>query len=213
MSHVHWPLVDVVVRSPRLEVRYPDDELLFELATLATEGVHDPSSMPFLHPWTRAGSPELERSALRHWWSHRASWSSERWTFTGVVMVDGSAVGTQTVQADHFAVTRAVSTGSWLGRAFQGRGIGKEMRTAVLHLAFAGPGAEVAYSGAFEDNLASLGVSRSLGYVENGDRVHDREGEVAREIGLKLERADWERRRRHDIEIQGLDGCLEWFGA
>lgn len=130
-----------------------------------------------------------------------------------MAVVDGSAVGTQTVQAHHFDVTRAVSTGSWLGRAFQGRGIGKEMRTAVLHLAFAGLGVEVAYSGAFEDNQASLGVSRSLGYVANGDRVHDSEGDVAREIGLKLERADWERRRRHDIEIQGLDGCLEWFGA
>ena len=39
---------------------------------------------------------------------------------------------------------RTVGTGSWLGRPYQGRGIGKEMRGAVLALAFDGLGAEVA---------------------------------------------------------------------
>ncbi len=213
MSRPHWPLFDVTVRTPRLEVRYPDDELLFELAGVAAGGVHDPDVMPFLQPWTRARSPELERAALRYWWGRRASWSAERWMFTGAVIVDGRAAGIQHLQAEHFAVTRAVSTGSWLGRDFQGRGIGTEMRAAMVHLAFAGLGAEVAYSGAFEDNRASLGVSRSLGYVDNGDLVHDREGGAAREIRLKLTRSRWEQQRRQDIEISGLDGCLEWFGA
>lgn len=131
----------------------------------------------------------------------------------GAVIVDGQAAGIQDMRAERFAVTRAVSTGSWLGRRFQGRGLGQEMRAAVLHLAFAGLGAEVAYSGAFEDNPASLGVSRALGYVENGDRVHDREGVAARQIGLKLVRARWEEHRRGDIEIDGLEGCRDWFGV
>ncbi len=213
MAHPHWPLFDLAVRTPRIEVRYPDDELLFELAALPADGVHDAAAMPFLHPWTRAPSPELERSALRHWWGHRASWSPEQWVFTGAVLVEGRPAGVQTLQGQHFAVTRALSTGSWLGRRFQGRGIGTEMRAALLHLGFAGLAAEVAYSGAFEDNPASLGVSRALGYGDNGDRLHDREGRPAREIGLKLTRDRWERRRRHDIELRGLDACREWFGA
>ncbi|CAN5686087.1 GNAT family protein [soil metagenome] len=168
--------------------------------------------MPFQQPWTRAESPELERSALRFWWGNRGSWSPERWVFDGAVVVDGRAVGIQSLQSESFSVTRAVSTGSWLGRDAHGRGIGKEMRAAVLHLAFAGLDAEMAYSGAFEDNPASLVVSRALGYVVNGDRLHDREGRRAREIRLKLTRSGWEDHRRHDIEIVGLDACRDWFG-
>ncbi|MDP8954075.1 MAG: hypothetical protein M3N37_03995 [Actinomycetota bacterium] len=56
-------------------------------------------------------------------------------------------------------------------------------------------------------------MSRALGYVENGDRVHDRDGVCVRQVGLKLARSRWEERRRCNIEIRGLDGCLDWFGA
>ena len=78
MANAYWPLFDLVVRTPRVELRYPDDDLLMELAHVAAQGVHDPAIMPFLQPWTRAESPELERSALKHWWGLRASWSPER---------------------------------------------------------------------------------------------------------------------------------------
>ena len=105
-----------------------------------------------------------------------------------------------------------MATGSWLTRSAQGRGLGKEMRAAVLHLAFAGLGAERAVSAAFEDNAASLAVSRSLGYVENGDGIHSRRGRPARRINLLLLRSEWERRRRDDIQIEGLEACLPLFG-
>ncbi len=45
-----------------------------------------------------------------------------------VVVRDGTVVGTQGVGAHDFAVLRQVSTGSWLGRAYQGQGIGTQMR-------------------------------------------------------------------------------------
>lgn len=213
MAHPYWPLFDLVIRTPRLEVRYPDDALLVELAALAAKGIHGPDEMPFYSPWTRAEPPDLERSSLKFWWGQRARWSSTSWTFAGAVIVDGQPVGAQDLTGEHFAVTKTVKTGSWLGRASQGKGIGKEMRAAVLHLAFAGLGAERALSGAFEDNRASIAVSRALGYVENGDEIHDREGRPARIIGFKLTREDWERSRREDVEIIGLDVCREWFGA
>lgn len=213
MGHPVWPLFDVVVRTPRLELRYPDDALLAELAAVAAEGVHDPDHMPFLQPWTRASSPDLERDALKFWWGQRAGWSPEGWNFTAAVVVGGRPVGVQDVGARAFAVTRAVGTGSWLGRRHQGRGIGTEMRAAVLHLAFAGLGAELATSGAFEDNAASRAVSRRLGYEENGYAVRDREGRPAREIRFALTRTRWEATRRDDIVVEGLDACRAWFGA
>lgn len=213
MAHPRWPLFDLRIRTPRLEVRYPDDALLGELAAVATQGIHDPDQMPFYSPWTRAEPSELEASSLKFWWGQRASWAPEQWAFSGVVLVGDRVVGAQDLMADHFAVTKSVKTGSWLGQAFQGQGIGKEMRAAVLHLAFAGLGAERAISGAFEDNPASLAVSRSLGYVENGDEIVSREGRRARVIGLRLMRAAWERTRRQDIEVVGLDACRSWFGV
>jgi RimJ/RimL family protein N-acetyltransferase len=109
-------------------------------------------------------------------------------------------------------VTRQVGTGSWLGESYQGRGIGKEMRAAILHLAFAGLGAMRATSSAFEDNPASLAVSRALGYVENGDDIVARRGRPVRHIRLVLHRQVWERSRRRDIQIHGLEACLPMFG-
>jgi RimJ/RimL family protein N-acetyltransferase len=169
--------------------------------------------MPFSIPWTRQPPALLQREALKHWWGQRAAWTPESWSFTGAVIVDGEAAGVQDLAGHHFGVTRAAGTGSWLGQRFQGQGIGKEMRAAVLHLLFAGLGGVVAYSGAFEDNGPSLGVSRSLGYVENGDELFDREGAMSRQVKLKLDRSVWEQHRRDDIEIDGLDACLDWFGA
>jgi RimJ/RimL family protein N-acetyltransferase len=81
-----------------------------------------------------------------------------------------------------------------------------------LHLAFAGLGAARATSGAFENNAASLAVSRALGYVENGDDIGAPRGKPMRQIRLLLTRADWEKNRRADIRIHGLEPCLPMFG-
>ena len=120
-------------------------------------------------------------------------------------------MGVQSVEAEHFRAVRSVETGSWLGLAHQGQGLGLEMREAVLHLAFAGLGAEEALSGAFEDNVASLATSRSVGYDDNGEaRGHRRDG-WGRTIRFRIDRDAWEARRRSDIEVIGLDGCLDMF--
>ena len=88
----------------------------------------------------------------------------------------GSPIGVQDLEADIRAV-RSVETGSWLGRAHQGQGLGRKMREAILHLAFAGLGTAEALSGAFEDNVASLAMSHAVGYEENGEaRGHRRDG-------------------------------------
>ena len=47
MDATIWPFAALRVTTPRLELRYPDDDDLVALAHLAAEGIHDPASMPF----------------------------------------------------------------------------------------------------------------------------------------------------------------------
>ena len=76
-------------------------------------------------------------------------------------------------------VRRSVASGSYLGLAHQGQGTGKLMRHALLHLAFAGLGAREARSEALAGNDASHGVSRALGYVEDGTETMSPRGVAA----------------------------------
>lgn len=212
MPHPYWPLFDLVVRTPRLELRLPDEDELVQLATLAGEGIHDPGWQPMMG-WTDQPSPALERGVLHWHWGRRADWRPELWSYNPVAVVDGEVVGTQGMGANDFAKLGVVSTGSWLGRRHQGRGLGKEMRAAILHLAFAGLGAFEAQSGYWHDNDASRRVSESLGYERNGERWMLRRDVRDREIEVRLRREVWEERRRDDIELIGLEPCLELFGA
>ena len=209
----HWPLFALRVRTPRLELRYPDDELAAALAELAADGIHDPGFRPFLRPWSEVPPPHLQRNALQHHWRSRALWSPTSWSCPLAVLVDGTVVGMQALDAEAFPDRRTVRSGSWLGRAHQGRGIGTEMRAAMLHLAFAGLGAVRAESGAWHDNAPSLAISRKLGYEPNGDEWHLRGDAADREIRLVLTRDHWEEHRRDDVTLEGLDACLAFFGA
>ncbi len=206
-----WPLFDLVVRTPRLELRLPREDEFAALIELADRGVHDPATMPFFVAWTDLEPRQRARSTAQWMWVHRANWSSDKWTFTAAVFVHGQPVGMQDVSAENFRAVRSVETGSWLGRAHQGQGIGHEMREAILHLAFAGLGAEEALSGAFEDNVASLATSRSVGYAENGEARARRRDGSGRTIRFRMGRDAWVQRRRDDIEIAGLDGCIDMF--
>ena len=208
-----WPLYGLVVHTPRLELRWPDDELAAEVANVAAAGVHDPAFMPFSIVWTDVATPQQERNTLQFFWRQRAEWKPTDWHLNMAVVVDGHAVGTQGAGATDFATRRVAGTGSWLSQRVQGQGYGKEMRAAILHLLFAGLGATRCESGAYEDNASSLGVSRALGYEENGDEVALRRGDPACQIRLVLTRERWEQHRLPiDITIEGLDPCLDLFG-
>ncbi|HWW54698.1 MAG TPA: GNAT family protein [Acidimicrobiales bacterium] len=210
MSSGHWPFFELRIRTPRLELRPDWDEGLAALAEVAGAGIHDPATMPFFEPWSdlASGGP-IERSVLQWSWRQRAELTPDKWRLCFIVSLDGEVVGTQGIEAEHFATCRVVETGSWLGRRFQGQGLGKEMRAAVLHLAFAGLGAVQARSGAFHDNAASLAVSRALGYQSNGERIKLRRDKPDRLLELVLTRAAWEKHRwTAPIEVDGLEACL-----
>lgn len=209
----YWPFFDLRVTTPRLALRYPDDADLVAIAALAAQGVHPPDQMPFTVPWTDVPPPEQQRNTLQHFWSYRASLTPEQWSISLAAVRDGVIVGVQSVSSQgDYRETKAVGTASWVGHAHQGQGVGKEMRAAVLHLSFAGLGADVALSGAYTDNPASIAVSRALGYEDNGIYFGARRGQPARQHMFRLMREDWEQRRRHDIVIEGLGPCLPLLG-
>jgi RimJ/RimL family protein N-acetyltransferase len=213
MAHPYWPLFDLEVRTPRLVLRYVDDAVACDLVrVVATEGVHDPAEMPFTIPWTDLEAPELQRQSLQYWWRCRATTSPEAWELNLAVIVDGVAAGITSIGATDFAITATFGTGSWLGRSFQRRGIGTEMRAATLHLGFAGFGAQRATTSAFADNAASLGVTRHLGYAPNGTSIGIRREEPGEQHHFVLTRDAWSPQRREDIELVGIEAARDQLG-
>jgi RimJ/RimL family protein N-acetyltransferase len=210
-----YALFDLVVRTPRLELRSATDDLLEQLVPHVVAGVFDPDGPPpFDDPMSMYDdSPQREWRWLRAIWAGRARVDpDEWWRLYFAVIVDGQPVGMQDLTGISFREQRTVATFSWLAREHQGVGIGKEMRAAVLHLAFAGLRAERAQSEAFEDNDASNRISVSLGYTPEGTRWATRRGEPARMIRYELTRARWFENRRDDIEVSGIERCLPVLG-
>ncbi len=209
----HLPVYGLRLRTERLELRLPDLDELAALADVAAEGIHGPDFMPFLEPWTDTTPAGRGRSVAL--WYHRAvgRWEPDDWAVPFAVFHRGGPVGVQIIGGKRFAITREVDTGSWLGLAHQGKGLGTEMRAAVLHLAFAGLDAEWATSASFEGNEPSVGVSRRLGYRADGIKHVVVQGERRLERRWRLGRADWEAARRHEVAVEGLgDGVLEMLG-
>lgn len=213
MGHPYWPMFDLEVSTPRLAMVPIDDEMGVALAALAARGIHPPDFMPFKHPWSRAESPALERHALQFYWRCRAEMTPERWNINFAIVVDGEVVGSSGLMGNHFPRLRQFESGSWLGRDFQGRGIGKEMRLATLTLGFVGFGAEWATTGAWHDNAASIGVTRSLGYSAAGHRRAIRDDEHGDTlVGFEMPRSHFdEHLRRHDIELVGIDAARDFL--
>lgn len=211
----HWPLRGLRVRTGRLELRLPDEEELARVAETAARGVHPPDARPFLTPWTDRPPRELARYVVQRHWARLGAWTPADWALELVVFADGEPVGIQDVRAADFAVRREVVSGSWLGLAHQGHGYGREMRAAMLHLAFAGLGAESAASLSLLDNPASAAVSRALGYREDGITRDARDGRPVTSQRYRLSRADWSAApARLPATVEGLTpSCLELFGA
>jgi hypothetical protein len=65
-SSSHWPLTDLRLQTPELELRWPSLDDLDALADLAAAGVHDPEVQPFMVAWTDASPEERARSTLQY---------------------------------------------------------------------------------------------------------------------------------------------------
>lgn len=207
---MEWPLFDLRLACGPVRLRaVRDDDLTVLTALLPDDFDLDPRSERF------AGlddATDRRRLFAQGIWRSRGTWSPASWCLDLVVEADGAPVGLQSLEADDFARLRTVDSGSWLAVPARGRGLGVAMRTAVLGLAFDHLGAQVAVSSAEVGNAASLGVSRHLGYVDNGiTRVVSPRGPVDLQH-LRLTR-DARSADRSPVEVSGLDACLPWLGA
>jgi RimJ/RimL family protein N-acetyltransferase len=196
-----WPLHGLTLRTPDLVLRGMTEADALALAGVVPDDVTgDPSH------------PDLGHRVEQTYWRQLGTWSPDDWVLAFTVLRDGELLGVQALEGKDFAVRRVVDSYSWLVTAARGQGVGKQMRTAVLDLAFRGLGAAYAISEAYADNAASLGVSRALGYVENGFAVEKRDdgsGAVRMEH-VVLAAPDWS--PRWTVQVEGLEPCLPLLG-
>jgi RimJ/RimL family protein N-acetyltransferase len=213
MTDAMEPLFGLRLSTPRLALTLPRETDFIDLIKVAEGGIHPPTVMPFTVPWTDAIGSEgfhdefiaFHRRALR-------DWRLDSWSLLLGVWADGRLAGVQELRAERFLDSRKVGTGSWLGQRFQSVGYGTEMRAAVLALAFAGLGAELAESGANEGNIASMRVSEKLGYEFTGTyRTVARTSPVLAQR-YRLTRERWEKTAHIAVRIEGLEPCLRVFG-
>jgi RimJ/RimL family protein N-acetyltransferase len=195
------------LRTPRLELRLPTDDELVALAHLAEAGVHPPEEMPFFYAWTDGiGKPGFVDEFVAFHHRQRDEWRREHWHLLLGVWADGELAGTQGAE---LTGPGTAETGSWIGQCFQRRGVGTEMRAAMLALLFDGLGLDAVTSGALEGNVASARVSEKLGYEPAGEDVASPRGVPVRKRLFRLTRDRWT--SPVEVEIAGLEPCLPLF--
>lgn len=203
-----WPLSGLSLKTDRLELRLPTEAELLELVALAPDDLETDPGWPappgVAHPTATA--------VLQWYWRALGEWKVDHWRLPLAVWFESNLVGFQELEGEQFRVLSTVDTSSWLVAKARGLGVGKEMRAAVLNLAFEHLGAKAAASGAWESNMSSLGVSRALGYKDNGWFVHDHLGRIERQRRVILEREQWDG-SRWPTSVVGLDDCRAWFGV
>lgn len=209
----HWPLSGITVRTPLVELRWPTPHDLDALADLGATGVHAPGFMPFFSQWTDGDPATVARRVLQRHWNAMANWSPADWTLYLVVVHDGEVVGSQSLGARDFTATREVLLTSWLGLRHQGLGLGGHARAASLELAFAGLGAQDAFSVVRRGNDGSQAVCRKFGFAKDGVQVNAVRGERVVSDRYRLHRDAWRANRQVQAEIGGLAPALAMFGA
>jgi RimJ/RimL family protein N-acetyltransferase len=198
MPDMTWPPHDLVLRTPSLELRGMTEAFASRLALVVPDDLEH-------HP--ELAHVSAGDDVLQAYWRNAGLWRPTDWVLELVVLRDSQPIGLQALEGKDFASRRVVDTHSWLASSVRGLGLGKQMRTAVLALAFGSLGARCAITEAWSDNAASLGVSRSLGYVDNGVDVHAG-GRVMQRLRLPVE--SW--LPGHDVEVSGLEPCLPLLG-
>ncbi|WP_210603781.1 GNAT family N-acetyltransferase [Brevibacterium oceani] len=203
--------LQIRVKTPRLELVGAGDDMLAALAPLVRDGKVFAEPAPYDGPMSFYESDPTARvnKWLQSVWRGRGRFTPSEFRLAFAVLVDGEAVGMQDLIAEKFDTCATVLSFSWLSTDVRGRGLGTEMRSAILHLAFAGLGAREAASDAFVDNIGSNRVSEALGYEHNGVEWDIRRGEPGLIQRWRLTREAWETRRRDDIELSGVADFLE----
>ena len=207
---IYAPL-NVVLTPPPLQLRGATDDRLEALAPAVAAG----KAMADPPPWDDPCSfyePDPD-ARVRRWmqgiWRGRGTVRPDAWRLYFVVYVDGEPVGQQDLSGSDFETFGVVESTSWVASDVRQRGIGAEMRAAILHLAFHGLGASEAQSEAAVDNAGSNAVSQRLGYEPNGLSWATHRGKPVQGQRWLLDRKSWARRRRDDITLHGVAECRQ----
>jgi RimJ/RimL family protein N-acetyltransferase len=180
------------------------------VAILPDDAEQDPAAQRY------PGVDEAQGRAVvvhQEYWRARGTWRPESWELTFGAFLDGHLVGHQGLEGEDFARLRTVDSSSFLAVAERGRGLGVQMRAGVLALAFGPLGARWAVSSSWTDNHAALGVSRSLGYADNGVTAHRRGDGFGEMAHLRLSRETWLRSGWPDrVRVSGVEPCLPFLG-
>ena len=205
-----FPPLGLRVTSGPLELRGIGEQEVLALLEVVKGGVHAPEAMPFAFPWTDATDADLPLNYLQWWWRGMATWATDAWSLDLCALWNGDVVGVQGVATRDFLTLRFGETGSWLGRRFQGRGIGTAMRQAMCALLFDHLDFEFVTSAAFTDNPASLRVSEKLGYKDNGRSWQTRRGDSSTTRRLLLIKEDFV--PGPAIEVEGVEAVRTFIG-
>lgn len=207
----YWPLYHLTLRTPRLELRFPTERELGQLAQIAADGISKPGQRTFLTPWPELPPKQRGLFVIQNHWGSKADWESTGWVLNLGVFAGEQPIGMVSLRGKEFSILREVTTGSWLGLNFQRQGYGTEARTALLHLAFEHLGAFAARTEVFQENAPSQGVSRKLGYQPDGISRDVLDGRVIVSDRLRLTREDWQRGSYSSVDVAGFDQCRHFF--
>ncbi|MGH8891808.1 MAG: GNAT family N-acetyltransferase [Actinomycetes bacterium] len=210
MTHPHWPLLDLRLMSGDLVLAPLTEADLPEVVRVMPADVE-------LNPraTTYDVDEQTQRAVVVHqeYWRSYGTWTSREWRFHFAVRRDGELLGLQELEGNDFPTLRTVDTSSWLVHHARGTGVGKRMRRAVLALAFGPLGARAAITSAVQDNHASLGVSRSLGYRPNGESFLATGARVETLVHMRMTRDQWEATGAGaDVTIEAFEPCRPFFG-
>jgi RimJ/RimL family protein N-acetyltransferase len=195
-----WPLFDLRLRLGDLLLRPVTEADLPLLVAIVPEDLEVDPSLP----------NDRTLAVCQGYWRAQSHWSAEDWALSFLVREREQAVGVQVLEGADFPLLRTVDSASWLVPSARGRGIGKAMRAAVLDFAFGSLRAQAAVTSAWHDNEASLGVSRSLGYLPNGEHWRRRGDRADVMVHLRMSRSEWP---GSGVVVNNFEECRHLFGV
>lgn len=204
-----WPLHGIRLRNAELDLRVMTEA---DLPVLAQVMPADVELNPHATRYAGLDGPANRRAVLAQgYWRALGMWSPDDWALPFVARRGADVVGVQWLEGPDWTSERTVDSSSWLVVPARGRGLGKQMRAAVLALAFGHLDALAAISSAVVGNGGSLGVSRALGYRDTHRSVLEHSGETLQH--LRLEAATWSASGLpHDVVVHGVAPALPLFG-
>ena len=182
-------------------------------------GVHEPGFMPFNHPWTAVEPDERALGGVPvELAAPRARSRAEKWSLNLLVVAStAQVVGTQSLMAEHFAdVARRADAAR--GSACDTRATGSARRCAPPAAPRVRPPRRPArgLGRVRRQRMRSLGVSRALGYEDDGEEWQVRGHRGGPRAGSSASGSPGSAGRQHRpdlrVTVEGLEPCLPLLG-